>query len=511
MRVAPWRLEIAAVAFWAALVGLSLVGYLASLDERSHEVAVARARVVFAIVEMARTWNASHGGLYAPVTADTPPNPWLDDPERDVVINGRPYTKLNPAYMTRQLSEMMSRDQGVSFRITSLNPIRPANAADPWETVALRAFEAGTEEVVERTDYLGQDTFRYMARLKVREPCMACHRKQGYKVGDVRGGISVSIPAELVLDEFRPQRRQAIGLHLGGFILLAGASLLFLARLRESWTQLAEAKAQQERIVHERTAALRAANAELERSNAELENFAYVASHDLQEPLRMMSSYAQLIERRYGAQLDAEGHEFIAYMTDGAARMKAMIDDLLAYSRVGRGEPGFEAVDTRVAAEIALANLAAALTEAGAEVSLPAALPTLPGQQALLVRLFQNLIGNAIKYRRPDQAPRISLTARKEGGEWHFAVTDNGIGVPPEARERIFAIFQRLHNHGAYPGTGIGLAICRKIVELHGGRIWAEAAEGGGTTFRFTLPAACPLAAAPGDVAGPQQGRPDCN
>lgn len=483
------RLEIGAVVFWAVLVALSLAHNLGLLDQQAREGALARARMLFSVIETTRLWNANHGGLYALVTPDSPANPYLDLPNRDVVINGAPYTLINPAYMTRQISELVERQNGASFRITSLAPLRPDNALDPWERLALQRFAEGEAEFVERTEYKSQPVYRYMARLQVKQPCLECHAKQGYQVGDSRGGISVTIPATVVAGELAPQRTQAISLHLAGFVLLAGASVVFLGRLRSSWAALGEAKAAEERNVATRTAELSAAIDELARSNSELESFAYVASHDLQEPLRMISLYAQLIDRRYGERLDDEGREFLGYMSDGAGRMKGMIDDLLAYSRVGRGVHNFAATDTRVALDVALANLAGAIAEAGATVNVADSMPVVSGEMPLLARLFQNLVGNAIKYRRPEMAPVVTISVGKSGDYWRFAVADNGIGIPSESRDRIFQIFQRLHTRGSYPGTGIGLAIAKKIVERHGGTIGVAAAEGGGAEFFFTLPA----------------------
>lgn len=494
------RWEVGLVAFWALLVTGSLVNNLHVLEGQARDMALARARMLFTVIETTRLWNAGHGGVYAPVTEETPPNQWLDIPDREVVIKGTTYTKINPAYMTRQISELVEGRGGISFRLTSLKPIRPGNRPDPWETRALGQFEQGGEEILERTLRNGRAEFRYMARLVVEKPCLGCHAKQGYRVGDVRGGLSVSIPVAHVLAEIGPQRQQTWLMHGVGFLLLSGASLAFLARLRSSWRELAEAKAEQERMVVARTAELSAANAELARSNAELQQFAYATSHDLQEPLRMMGAYAQLIDKRYGERLDAEGREFLGYMGEGAARMKAMIDDLLAYSRVGRGEPSFGPVAMDDVVEVALMNLAATLADSGAEVERPARLPVVWGEMPLLVRLVQNLLGNAAKYRHPDRVPRIVVSAEPAPGGWTLTVADNGIGVPADGRERIFQIFQRLHSKSEYPGTGIGLAIAKKIVERHQGRIWVEDAPGGGAVFRFTL-------SAPGaDVPAPQQG-----
>lgn len=225
---------------------------------------------------------------------------------------------------------------------------------------------------------------------------------------------------------------------------------------------------------------------ELRRSNAELQQFAYVASHDLQEPLRMVTSYLQLLERRYKNHLDADAYDFIEFAVDGARRMKQLINDLLAYSRVGtRGKP-FEPTDCEAVVRQVLADLQLTIADSGAQITLDP-LPTVMGDDAQLAQLFQNLLSNALKFRN-EQPPQIHVGAKQGQDGWTFWVQDNGIGLEPDYADRIFVIFQRLHSRTEYPGTGIGLAICKKIVERHGGRIWVESGLGPGTTFYFTIP-----------------------
>jgi light-regulated signal transduction histidine kinase (bacteriophytochrome) len=226
----------------------------------------------------------------------------------------------------------------------------------------------------------------------------------------------------------------------------------------------------------------------LERSNHELEQFAYVASHDLQEPLRMISSYTQLLAERYQDQLDQDANDFIGYAVDGANRMQRLINDLLTYSRINTRGADPHPVDSHSALGRALANLGLAIDGAGAMVTNDD-LPRVMADEPQIVQLFQNLISNAIKF-CGDAPPRVHITAVGEGDDWRFAVRDNGIGIDAQYAERIFVIFQRLHGRAEYPGTGIGLAICKRIVERHGGRIWFESDPGRQTTFFFTLPAA---------------------
>jgi PAS domain S-box-containing protein len=225
---------------------------------------------------------------------------------------------------------------------------------------------------------------------------------------------------------------------------------------------------------------------DLERSNAELEQFAYITSHDLQEPLRSITGFVQLLERRYRGELDEDADRFIGFIVEGVDRMQVLINDVLAYSRVGRDELRREPVDTRVAVERALALVQGAMDEAGAEVQV-GDLPTLDADARSLVQVFQNLLSNAVKF-TDGQPPLVEISARRRKDEWTFAVADNGIGIDTAHEERIFRMFQRLHPREEFGGTGIGLAICKRIVERHGGRIWCEARAGGGTVFRFTIP-----------------------
>lgn len=224
---------------------------------------------------------------------------------------------------------------------------------------------------------------------------------------------------------------------------------------------------------------------ELERSNADLEQFAYVASHDLQEPLRKVASFCQLLQRRYQGLLDERGEQYIEYAVDGAKRMQVLINDLLAFSRVGR-KPGEHVVtDAGALVDDAVANLEVALSLSGGKVTR-GDLPEVSVEPALMTAVFQNLIGNALKF-KGDTPPEVKVGAERDGDDWVFTVSDNGIGIDAEYAERVFALFQRLHTRSAYPGTGIGLALCRRIVEHHGGRIWLDT-EAADTTFRFTLP-----------------------
>jgi PAS domain S-box-containing protein len=265
----------------------------------------------------------------------------------------------------------------------------------------------------------------------------------------------------------------------------AGALLYGIAQVQD----ITERKRAEEGLAHV-AAELEQRAVELERSNADLAQFAYVASHDLSEPLRMVSSYVQLLERRYGDKLDDDAHEFIDFAVDGVNRMQRLIDDLLAYSRVGTSEYELEQVDLSALVDDTLGGMRATVSDSGAIVT-HSGLPTVTGDPRQLRQLFQNLISNGIKFVE-DGPPRVEVSAARDGRDWQFCVADNGIGIDPQHADRIFAVFKRLHGRDAYPGSGIGLSICKRIVERHQGRIWVEenveGGESGGSRFCFTIP-----------------------
>ena len=277
-------------------------------------------------------------------------------------------------------------------------------------------------------------------------------------------------------------RALVYGLGIGGALI----SLLMFILTRSELRAHRRAQRMIVELERSREALLRKA-AELSRSNAELEQFAYIASHDLQEPLRMISSYCELIERRYGERLDDAGRRFLGFARDGAVRMRSLINDLLAYLRIS-GEVERRPCSSQEACRQAIDNLRVAIDDAGAAVTVDR-LPEVIADPGQLMQIFQNLLGNALKY-RGDRRPEIRVSGRRDGESVEFAVVDNGIGIGSEHFERIFGVFQRLHGENDFSGTGIGLAVCRKLVERSGGRIWVESQVGIGSTFRFTLPAA---------------------
>lgn len=298
----------------------------------------------------------------------------------------------------------------------------------------------------------------------------------------------VIVAEQPVIDAYAPIRRIAWNIGGAGAILALAAIAVVMGmwRISDHSRKLNLKLERRNQALQKATAELERSNKELERSNMELEEFAYVASHDLQEPLRMVASYTQLLGRRYEGQLDETADKFIHYAVDGAKRMQALIQDLLKYSRVGTRSKPFQPTDFSKALNQALTYLKIAIQEEEAVVTCDP-LPTLMADPTQITQVFQNLIGNAIKF-RGKEPPRIHVSAERKEREWIFSVSDNGIGISQDYFDQIFVIFQRLPSEKRVSGTGLGLSVCKKIVERHGGRIWVESAEGKGSTFHFAIP-----------------------
>ncbi len=714
-------------AIWTIVVAASLIWSIVRIKKETLADARIHAHISYVKDVLYRHWNASHGGVYVPVTEKTPPNPYLSHiPERDITTpSGKRLTLMNPAYMTREVYGLTKKTDGVQGHITSLKPIRPENTPDPWEREALRAFEQGTAETSSISLIEGKTYYRQMYPFITEQSCLQCHAKQGYRKGDVRGGLSISIPMEPLLAmehrnivtfilahgllwliglvginysmqrikrseqereeadkslreseinyrvvaentydcefwlspegkyiyispsckritgysreefladpeliyriihpgdaaiyerhrhetkemkqaevQFRIIRRDGVARWIeqnchsvfdgeGKFLGVRGSNrditdrrqaedeikhlafftasiinslpgLFYLVdehgrlirwnenvetvtgysvealsrmspleffgkderqliaeKLEEVFTKgqsIAEAKLlskdgketpyffRGKRILlgdkkyligmgiditerKQAEEALGKATEELIRSKADLIQLTYVASHDLQEPLRMIASCVQLLAKRYKGKIDENADDLIKHAVNGAKRMQEQIRDVLDYLQTETGEGKFRTVDLSKVTEEAITSLKDALDESGAIVTYDQ-MPTIMADFGQMSSLFKNLIANAIRF-RSEEPPKVHISAERREEYWIFSVQDNGIGIDREFTEKIFDIFKRLHTKEEYPGTGIGLAICKKIVERHGGRIWVESASGKGSTFFLTIP-----------------------
>jgi len=472
-------------AFAAAILWTAVIAGLHAWDEhveRTHagELAKKEARSIFNKDVAFRMWATRHGGVYVPIDARTQPNPGLAHlPERDIETpSGKKLTLMNPAYIMRQMMEEFGEPYGVKGKITSSKLLNPKNAPDPWEAAALSRFEQGEDEVGEFTDIAGQPHLRLMQPLKAVAGCLKCHAFQGYKVGDVRGGVGVAVPMKPYLDDLRARilpRLATLGaLWLAGFAAIA--ALMLQVRRRFDAQARAAAALQQQSLV-------------IARTHADLQRFAEVTAHHLQEPARLMASYAERLRARLEGRLDdAEARISLEVIGQQAHRQQHLLRDVERYLAADQARDKVEALDARKAVAAVLARSQQRIGAAGAEITvgdLPPACIDLPR----LNDVFSVALDNALVHGRSEHPLHISIEGERLGRMVRYSVSDNGPGVDARYRERVFRVFERLSSGGDAPGTGIGLAILRRVAESCGGRAWIEENPGGGCRVLFELPA----------------------
>jgi len=484
----------------ASLIWTAVIGGLLLWDrhvERLHVEDLARreARSNFNKDLAFRMWATRHGGVYVPIDARTPPNPGLAHvPERDLVTpSGRKLTLMNPAYILRQMMGEFSEMYGIKGRITSFNLINPDNAPDQWEAAALRRFERGEKEVFEFTDMDGQPYLRLMRPMMVVSGCLKCHGFQGYKVGDVRGGVGVAVPMQPYLDDFhasvRP-RRAILGVI---WLLGLGAIATLVVQVRRRFDEQDRAAAE-----------LEGHNRVIARTNADLQRFAEVTAHHLQEPARRMVSYAERLTRQLDDRIDdAETRLSLDFITQEARRQKNLLRDIERYLAADQPRDKVASIDASQVVARVLARAKDRIGAAGAEITVNE-LPPAWIDAPRLADLFEVTLDNALQHggaesRRwrdgaavavPTDAPlKITIDGEREGSLVRYRVSDNGPGIEEQYRERVFRVFERLSSDGDVASTGIGLAIVRRIAESCGGRAFIEAAQGGGCRVVFELPA----------------------
>lgn len=481
--ISSYRAALAAVLVWSAAMGGFLAWYAGATRDHMEQLARNEVHIVFNKDLSFRRWVTSHGGVYVPVTDRTQPNSGLSHlPERDIETpSGKKLTLMNPAYVMRQVMGDYAELYGGKGKLTSLRLINPANAPDEWEHAALLRFERGEREIAEFTDIDGVPYLRQIGALLVEPGCLKCHGMQGYKAGDVRGGIAISVPMRPYLER-RERDIHSMWFPVGAIWLL-GLGLI---------SMLAFQVRRRIRVQRAGDEALRRSSDEIARANADLTRFADVSAHHLIAPVRRLSSYTQMLRKALAGHpevLDGDVTEALQYLERDAGSLRIQVRDIQLYLAAGepRGDVRLEEAGAVVAAlEQRMADRIAAhgtFVECG---SLPPAMLDRPR----LNDLFEMLLDNALSHGRPIDAahqPHIRIDGERGEGLSRYRVVDNGPGIRAEYRERVFEIFERL-TAGNEGGSGIGLSIARRIVESRHGRIWIEPGEQGGTMVVFELP-----------------------
>ena len=506
---------------WFVIVACSLFWNLALLDDQALKIARLQVGGIVSLVKVERLRNAIHGGLFVPTAASV-----LARPDRfsgimlpeNVTLRGLSMTKINPAHTRQEVLAIGKEQKHFMVHITSLRPHNTDNQPDEWEREQLRSFEQTPVERFQLSDVGEGRVFRYMIPVIMEKDCLRCHGQMGYREGDVRGGISVTIPAEPVFETLAGQRAMAMGGHAGAFLLVSLMIAGYSRKLGRQWRALEGVKNSQEQLVAERTAELHGANevlrrenarrreaeeesrqlnrqleqrvaertAELQAANSELEAFCYSVAHDLRIPLRGMNGFSRIILERYGDTLDEEGKDYLDRLSAASVRMGQLVDDLLHLTKVTRAEMRRGPVDLTVMAEEIAADCRHTQPERRAEFAIQAGMVATADENLLRI-VMVNLLANAWKFTAREPVSRIEVGSSERDGRTVYFVKDNGVGFDMAYVGKLFGPFERLVSVTEFEGTGIGLATVKRIVERHGGMVWAEGEPGSGATFHFTL------------------------
>jgi signal transduction histidine kinase len=461
---------------WTGCVATSLLLNLLEHQENTLKIARNSAEITLENDLLYRKWAANQGGVYVPVSGHTPPNPYLKVPNRDVTTtSGLSLTLVNPAYMSRQVNQMAAGTRGSRGHLTSLNPIRPENRPDSWEAAALTSFEKGGREVSSLEKMDNEEYMRLMRPFVAEKPCLKCHEAQGYKEGDIRGGISVSIPMSPLRDIEKSHFAKMSLAHF--FLWMLGVTGIAASKKSLAKQVLAREAAEKE---------LRGRTAQLETSNRELEGFSYSVSHDLRAPLRAIDGFSTRLLRDFKDKFDADGVRKLNAIKSSAQKMGRLIDDLLAFSRLSRKEMKA----TEFSVELMMRDVWKEIVESNpdreVEFLIADTAPAL-GDPSLIRQVYVNLLSNAAKFTKDRKPAIIEAGSYGQGNDVVYYVKDNGVGFDMQYHHKLFGVFERLHSEEEYEGTGVGLAIVQRVINRHGGRIWAESAVNEGATFYFTL------------------------
>lgn len=479
---------------WVAVVAYSLRSHLEQVRQHSLEIAVESARDMFSMVVLIRAWNAEHGGVYVPVTPQTQPNPYLQHQRRDLLTtDGQQLTMVNPAFMTRQIAEMAAARGGAVFHITSLRPIRPKNVADEWETGALERFDKGEREVFEVVpNKSGDHLLRYMAPLFVEKSCLSCHAQQGYGLGEVRGGISVSLPYGPIAAAAVPAERQGWLRHAIAFVLVAAIGGLLLEMLRRRWINLSDSIGALEgtkKSLQESNRQLVRARDAAESANRAKSTFLANMSHELRTPMNAILGFAYLLRRDAR---DEHQRDLLHNLDDSARKLLEMIEQVLELAKLEAGTLHLE--NGRFAMGDLMRDVMGTVEQLARAKGLQCRLevdPSLPawlsGDSGRLAEVMKHFADNAVKF---SEKGTVTLAVTRQGSDAtgvavRFAVADEGIGIAEEQLPTLFQAFEQVdmsttRRHG---GAGLGLVICRRLAHLMGGDVGVSSVAGQGSLF----------------------------
>ncbi len=513
--VAKRVLWIFPVMLWGMAMAASLISHLHDIETQSLNVATEGARNMFRMVVLTRAWNAEHGGIYLAVSDQIKPNPYLEHPRRDLVTtDGTRLTMVNPAYMTRLISELAARQQGATFRITSLKPIRPGNEPDTWERRALTDFETGLPEAIEVVQSAAGNgkQLRYMAPLHVTPSCLSCHARQGYRNGDIRGGISVSVPFAAVERALGEAKRQSLINHLAIFLLGSLVGLAMLELLRRRWLKLGETIGQLEAAqagLATSNQQLRAAKEMAEAGSQAKSRFLANMSHELRTPLNAITGFTHLLKRKVSDPKQQENLEQILHASD---HLLEMIDQLLSLSKsdFGPQQVALESFQVgRLAEELfseLLGKLAGRPLAAALEIEPSVMACWLRGDRRHIGEIVRHFLANAAKFSEAGEITlSVGLTDVADGqSRLRLAVRDQGIGIAAEHLPELFSLFHQIDGSAtrSHGGSGIGLILCKRLADMMGGEVGCESVLGQGSCFwlEVTLPTGSP--ASDGELAG---------
>lgn len=477
-------LSVSLLLGWTAVSAFSLTWNIFSEIRNNKELAKKEALATLNKDQAIRLWAVAHGGTYIYSSEENPPDPFLAHlSDRDInCSSGKTYTILNPESIMQQIIGVTDHKNGVIGHLTSLDPLNPANKPDDWEREQLINLVRGEDEIIEFTDINGSAYLRLMRVFYTEKSCLKCHDIQKKMVGDVHGGISVSVPMAPYLALQRKEIKILFFTHGAGWLLGILAIVFLIVQMRNA---IINQEMAQNKI---NTVAF-----QLKQSNHELQNFAHVISHDLQEPLNVILALGNRLRVRHGETLSEHGNNYLRHIEKTANRMQALICGLLEFASITERIKPFEPVDLSELAKDVLADLSARIEETKGTVEI-GELCKIEADSLQMRQLLQNLIGNALKYHRQDVPPIVlvhSEIIKTEGclkNICQIIVEDNGIGFSEKDGEKIFDIFHRLHDRRTYDGAGVGLGICKKIVQHHGGEISFASQPGIGTKFIVSLP-----------------------